>query len=47
MTELVNIKLAAVTDRPIKLLLKKDLKYAFDYVRENYLYNELIDLYDK
>lgn len=47
MTELVNIKLAAVTDRPIKLLLEKDLKYAFDYVRENYLYNELTDLYDK
>lgn len=46
MTEIVNIKLSAVTDRHIKLLLKKDLQYAFDYVKNNYNYKQLADLYD-
>ena len=47
MTDLVDIKLSSVKDRPIKILLENDLKYAFDYVKENYSYNKLTDLYDK
>lgn len=45
-TELVDTKLSAVNDRPIKILFEKDLKYAFDWVRENYTYKNLLDLYD-
>lgn len=41
------IKLNSVKDRPIKLLFEKDLKYAFDYVKHNYVYNKLTDLYEK
>jgi hypothetical protein len=40
------IKLNSVKDRPIKLLFEKDLKYAFDYVKQNYIYNKLTDLYE-
>ena len=35
-TDKVDAKLAAV-DQPIKILYKKDLKYAFDYVSDTYL----------
>lgn len=35
-TDLVDIKLAAVKE-PIKILYKKDLQYAFDYVSKTYL----------
>lgn len=35
-TDKVDVKLAAVKD-PIKILYKKDLKYAFDYVSQKYL----------
>ena len=44
-TEQTKAKLASVTDRPIKILFKRDLQYAFDYVSKNYLYNKLEDLY--
>ena len=46
MTELVQTKLSAVTDTSIVLLQKDDLKYAFDYVKANYRYKNLFDLYD-
>ena len=39
-------KLKAVKDRPVKVLYKKDLKYAFDYVSKNYQYDKLEDLYE-
>lgn len=40
-------KLQAVTDRPLQVLYRKDLDYAFDYVAQNYIYEKLTDLYDK
>lgn len=46
-TDRVDAKLRAVTDRNIIVLYEKDLKYAFDYVKETYKYNKLVDLYDK
>lgn len=45
-TDLVDIKVNSVKDRPIKVLYEKDLKYAFDYVKEHYKYNKLVDLYE-
>ena len=42
----VYAKLNSVKDRPIKMLTIKDLKYAFDYVKENYTYDKLEDLYE-
>lgn len=45
-SEVVDIKAASVTDRPIKILYEKDLQYAFDWVKEHYTYNQLSDLYD-
>ena len=45
-SELVDIKAASVTDRPIKILYEKDLQYAFEWVKEHYTYNELSDLYE-
>lgn len=45
-TELVDIKLASVNDRPIKILFEKDLKYAFDWVKKHYSYKYLYDLYE-
>jgi hypothetical protein len=45
-TDEVKAKLDSVKDRPIKILYKDDLKYAFDYVSNNYAYNSLTDLYD-
>ena len=44
-SEVVDVKTACVTDRPIKVLYEKDLQYAFDWVKEHYTYNELSDLY--
>ena len=46
-TGLVKIKIASVNDVPIKLLTERDLKYAFDWVKEHYTYNELKDLYEE
>ena len=40
-------KIAAVNDREIIVLMKNDLQYAFDYVKANYKYKFLKDLYDK
>ena len=45
-TALVDIKLASVVDRPIKILYEKDLAYAFDWVKQHYTYKELSDLYE-
>ena len=45
-TQLVDIKLSAVTDRQIKILYEKDLKYAFDWVKDHYTYKQLSDLYE-
>jgi hypothetical protein len=45
-TELAHLKLSAVNDTPIKMLTKADLKYAFDYVKQNYSYKNLEDLYE-
>lgn len=39
-------KLNSVKDREIKILYKKDLKYAFDYVSKNYCYSKLEELYE-
>lgn len=44
--ELVDIKAKAVTDRPISILYKKDIEFAFEYVKNNYTYKKLEDLYD-
>lgn len=41
----VEAKINSVKDRPIRVLYEKDLHYAFEYVKENYSYNELTDLY--
>lgn len=46
-TDQVQAKLNSVKDRPIKLLMEADLKFAFDYVKENYEYKNLEDLYEK
>lgn len=45
-TDLVDLKLSAVTDRPIKVLYEKDLQYAFNWVRDNYQYDNITDLYE-
>lgn len=47
MTDKTYAKINAVTDRKLIVLQKKDLEYAFNYVKENYEYDELKDLYDK
>ncbi len=43
---IVDLKTASVKDRKIKVLYEKDIKYMFDYVKENYSYTSLEDLYD-
>lgn len=45
-SEVVDLKTAAVTDRPIRVLFEKDLQYAFDWVKQNYTYSQLSDLYE-
>ena len=45
-SEVVDLKTAAVTDRPIRVLFEKDLQYAFDWVKQNYTYSNLSDLYE-
>ena len=45
-TELVDLKTQAVKDKEIKVLFEKDLKYAFDWVKQNYSYKQLSDLYE-
>lgn len=46
-TKQVDAKLKAVTDRPVIILYEKDLKYAFDWVKNHYTYKSLKDLYEK
>lgn len=46
MTDKVKCKLDSVKDRKITLLLRDDLEYAFNYVRDNYKYVKLTDLYE-
>lgn len=47
-TETVDKKTKAAKDKGynIKLLYKKDLKYCFDWVKNNYSYKKLEELYD-
>ena len=45
-SEDVDLKIASVTDRPIKVLYEQDLQYAFDYVFSKYTINKLEDLYE-
>lgn len=45
-TELVDMKTSSVTDRPILVLYEKDLQYAFDWVKSNYKYKSIEDLYE-
>lgn len=45
-TELVDIKTKAVKDIPLIILYEKDLKECFDWVKNNYSYKNLEDLYD-
>lgn len=44
--EKVKAKLDSVYDRKIVLLLKEDLRYAFEYVEQHYTYQKLEDLYN-
>jgi hypothetical protein len=45
--EQTKAKINSVIDRPIKVLFKQDLKYAFDYVKDNYVYDKLENLFEK
>lgn len=45
-TEQTLAKISSVKDFPIKVLYKDDLEYAFKYVKDNYKYNKLEDLYE-
>lgn len=45
-SEVVDLKTASVTDRPIKVLYENDLQYAFNWVAQNYSYKDLSDLYE-
>ena len=42
----VEAKINSVNDRKITLLMQEDLQYAFEYVKENYTYDKLEDLYN-
>ena len=42
----VYAKISSVQDRPIKVLYKDDLEYAFNYVKNNYAYINIEDLYE-
>lgn len=48
-TEQVDAKIKATKDAGynLQMLYKDDLKYAFDYVKNNYDYKHIEDLYDK
>lgn len=45
--EQTKAKINSVTDKPIKVLFKNDLQYAFDYVKNTYVYDKLEDLFEK
>ena len=44
--EINDIKLQSVNDNDIRILYKDDLYFAFNYVKENYKYKNLTDLYE-
>ena len=46
LTDVVRAKLAAVTDRPIKLLMAKELQEIFTYVSETYNTSKFEELYE-
>lgn len=46
-SEQVDLKIAAVKDRPITVLYKNDMLYMFEYVKSNYKVEKLEDLYTK
>lgn len=48
-TELVDVKTSSVTDRPIKVLYRKDLREVFDYIKATYdkeVDKNISDLYE-
>ena len=45
-SDVVDYKVASVTARSIEVLYKNDLQYAFDWVIQNYKFNQLSDLYE-
>lgn len=45
-SDIVDAKTASVTDRSIIVLYKKDLAYAFDWVKDRYQFNNISDLYE-
>jgi len=45
-SEIVDLKTNSVKDRKITVLYEKDLKYAFDYLKEKYKINNLEELYE-
>lgn len=49
-TNMVDIKIQAVKDKPIKILYYKDLKYVFDYIKQKYnkdVDKNIHELYEK
>lgn len=46
-TSQVDAKVSSVKDKNIILLYENDLKYAFEWVKSNYKYKSLQDLYDR
>ena len=46
-SEQVDAKINSVNDRPIKILYREDLQYAYDYIFNNYKIDKLEDLYEK
>lgn len=45
--DILKYKIESVKDRPIKVLYRDDLEYAFNYVKKNYKYEKLEELYEK
>lgn len=43
--EVVDLKIASVTDRPINVLYEKDLEFAFSYIKETYGVKKIEELY--
>lgn len=46
MNEQVKAKIDSVKDRPIIVLFKENLEKEFEYVKSNYKYSKLEDLYE-
>ncbi len=47
MDEQEGAKIASVKDRPIVVLFREDLEKEFEYVKDNYVYEKIEDLYNK